>query len=202
MWMIRVGSMSVPEILHNSPPSRRTIISTAKSGFTLHPNEQHCCAVFVKSVGEGSGTKVRYGCRKNLADRRLRIKGRFVRADSKEYKEYFANLAKKAAEEKKNKEKAGKLSTVVENATSQSGGVASEAKLEAKTSTQTKSEATGAPMSMKIMNGNETTTATLALNLHSSDNNLFMSSNPQMSPTAFNIMANKHGRPRAQSTLL
>ena len=156
----------------------------------------------MKSVGEGSGTKTVIGCRKNLADRRLRIKGRFVRADSKEYKEYFANLAKKAAEEKKNKEKAGKLSTVVEDATSQSGDVASKAKLEAKSSSKTKSEATGAPVSMKIMNGSETTTATLALNLNSSDNNLFMSSNPQMSPTAFNIMANKHGRPRAQSTLL
>ena len=188
---------SVPEILHNSP-FEKDYNQHGKIGIYT-PSER---AALLRRFREKRRRrvwykKVRYGCRKNLADRRLRIKGRFVRADSKEYKEYFANLAKKAAEEKKNAEKAGKLSTIVEDVASQSGGVVSKAKLEVKTFNQTKSKAT-----TKIMNGNETTTATLALNLRSSDNNLFMSTNPQMSPTAFNIMANKHGRPRAQSTLL
>ena len=191
------GLMSVPEILHNSP-FEKDYNQHGKIGIYT-PSER---AALLRRFREKRRRrvwykKVRYGCRKNLADRRLRIKGRFVRADSKEYKEYFANLAKKAAEEKKNAEKAGKLSTIVEDVASQSGGVVSKAKLEVKTFNQTKSKAT-----TKIMNGNETTTATLALNLRSSDNNLFMSTNPQMSPTAFNIMANKHGRPRAQSTLL
>ena len=193
---------SVPDILHDSP-FEKDYNQHGKIGIYT-PSER---AALLRRFREKRRRrvwykKVRYGCRKNLADRRLRIKGRFVRADSKEYKEYFANLAKKAAEEKKKTEQAGKLSTVVEAGANQSVSVAGKTKSGAKTSNHTKLEETPLPVSMKIINGNKTTTATLALNLTSTDSNLFMNSNPQMSPTAFNIMANKNGRPRAQSTLL
>jgi hypothetical protein len=111
----KTHAKDVPEILHNSrfekdynkkgkigiytPAQRRALLQKFR--------EKRRRRVWYK--------KVRYGCRKNLADRRLRIKGRFVRADSQEYKDYFANLAKKAAEEKEIPEKAQeKLSVIIE----------------------------------------------------------------------------------------
>ena len=54
------------------------------------------------------------------------------------------------------------------------------------------------------MKNNQTTTATLALNLSGDNNNsMFMKSkNPKITPTAFSMMANKNRRARANSSLL
>ena len=236
----KTHAKDVPEILHNSrfekdynkkgkigiytPAQRRALLQKFR--------EKRRRRVWYK--------KVRYGCRKNLADRRLRIKGRFVRADSQEYKDYFANLAKKAAEEKAK----STLSTVVEegqqamansnskasnNFSATTRSVSSESSENGSSSTETvKMDALSSndKKSMKkldpslkvdmppdvtmsktmrdIMKNNQTTTATLALNLSGDNNNsMFMKSkNPKITPTAFSMMANKNGRARAHSSLL
>ena len=60
--------------------------------FTIEQRRKIMARYRLKRTNRVWKKTVRYDCRKNLADTRLRIKGRFVRRDSEQAKAYFAKL--------------------------------------------------------------------------------------------------------------